>query len=116
MFDIGFWELALVGLIALLVIGPERLPRVARLTGFWIGKARSMAASVRQEIREELYAEEIRQTLAQQSPPEDLNKLVEETSSTVQSVSDAVEEVAKPVKVGLKDGWPTAASKQSHGK
>jgi len=112
-FDIGFWELALVGLIALLVIGPERLPRVARLTGFWIGKARSMAASVRQEIREELYAEEIRQTLAQQPPPEELNKLVEETSATVQSAAAAVEEVAKPVKAGLKDGWPTA-SKQSH--
>ena len=113
MFDIGFWELAVVGVIALLVIGPERLPKVARLTGFWIGKARSMTASVRQEIREELYAEEIRQTLAQQSPPEELNKLVEETSSTVQAVSDAVEEVTKPVKVGLKEGWPTA-SKQSH--
>jgi len=112
-FDIGFWELAVVGLIALLVIGPERLPRVARLTGFWIGKARSMAASVRQEIRDELYAEEIRQTLAQQSPPEELNRLVEETSSTVQSASDAIEEVAKPVEAGLKESRPTG-SKQSH--
>ena len=113
MFDIGFWELALIGLIALLVIGPERLPKVARLTGFWVGKARSMAASVKQEIKEELYAEEIRQTLAEQSPANELNKLVEETSSTVQSMSDAVEETAEPVESGLKQSR-LAGSKQSH--
>lgn len=113
MFDIGFWELALVGLIALLVIGPERLPRVARLTGFWLGKARSMVASVKQEIREELYAEEIRQTLTEQSPANELNKLVEETSSTVQSMSDEADEIAKPIESGLKESRPPG-SKHSH--
>ena len=42
MFDVGFSELVMVGLVALLVIGPERLPKVARLAGFWLGKSRSM--------------------------------------------------------------------------
>ena len=54
MFDVGFWELCLVGLIGLLVIGPERLPKVARVAGYWLGKTRSLVASVKQEIREEL--------------------------------------------------------------
>ena len=39
MFDIGFWELTIIGVVALLVIGPERLPRVARTAGLWLGRA-----------------------------------------------------------------------------
>jgi sec-independent protein translocase protein TatB len=45
MFDVGFSELVMVGLVALLVIGPERLPKVGRLAGFWLGKSRSMITS-----------------------------------------------------------------------
>jgi sec-independent protein translocase protein TatB len=44
MFDIGFWEMAFIGVIALVVIGPERLPGVARTAGLWVGKARRMPA------------------------------------------------------------------------
>ncbi|MCK5478974.1 MAG: twin-arginine translocase subunit TatB, partial [Methylococcales bacterium] len=54
MFDVGFWELCLVGLVSLLVIGPEKLPKAARVAGFWIGKTRNMVASVKSEIKEEL--------------------------------------------------------------
>lgn len=63
MFDIGFWELVLVAVVALLVFGPERLPRVARETALWIRKARSMVASVKSEIDQELRLEELRQSL-----------------------------------------------------
>lgn len=63
MFDIGFWELVLVGVVALLVFGPERLPRVARETALWVRKARSMVASVKSEIDQELRLEELRQSL-----------------------------------------------------
>ena len=38
MFDIGFWELSLLALVALLVVGPERLPKLARTAGLWIGR------------------------------------------------------------------------------
>ena len=57
MFDVGFSELIMIGLVSLLVIGPERLPKVARLAGFWIGKTRNMVASVKSEIKQELQAE-----------------------------------------------------------
>ncbi len=67
MFDVGFSEICMVGLVALLVIGPEKLPQVARFAGFWIGKARRMANSVQQEFKENLYAEEVRQLMQQQS-------------------------------------------------
>lgn len=67
MFDVGFSELCLVGLVSLLVIGPEKLPQVARILGFWLGKARHMVASVKAEINEELLAEEARQLLNEQA-------------------------------------------------
>jgi sec-independent protein translocase protein TatB len=66
MFDIGFWELVLVGVVALLVFGPERLPRVAREAGLWLRKARSIVASVKAEIDQELQMEEWRQSLLEQ--------------------------------------------------
>jgi len=66
MFDIGFWELCLIGLVSLIVIGPEKLPKVARIAGFWVGKGRHMVASVKEEIKEELKEEELRQLLNEQ--------------------------------------------------
>ncbi len=63
MFEVGFSELVMVGLVSLLVIGPERLPKVARVVGFWIGKMQQMVANVKLEISQELHAEEIRQLL-----------------------------------------------------
>jgi len=63
MFEVGFSELLMVGLVALLVIGPERLPQVARLAGFWVGKARKTVAAVKAEISHELYLEENKQLL-----------------------------------------------------
>jgi sec-independent protein translocase protein TatB len=63
MFDVGFSELVMVGLVSLLVIGPERLPKVARVAGYWIGKIQQMVANVKVEISQELHAEEIRQLL-----------------------------------------------------
>lgn len=54
MFDVGFWELVVIGVVGLLVLGPRRLPEVARQLGQWTGKARSMARILKQQLREEL--------------------------------------------------------------
>ena len=47
MFDMGFWEVVLIFVILLIVVGPERLPKLARTVGLWVGKARTMVSSVR---------------------------------------------------------------------
>lgn len=73
MFDVGFSELIMVGLVSLLVIGPERLPKVARVAGFWIGKMQQMIANVKVEITQELHAEEIRQLLKENGSMEYLS-------------------------------------------
>jgi sec-independent protein translocase protein TatB len=91
MFDIGFWELCLVGLVSLLVIGPEKLPKAARVVGFWVGKAQNMVASVKMEIKEELRAEEMRQIFKEQSGIEEAQNLLEEGSETVNKIASTLE-------------------------
>lgn len=63
MFDIGFWELLLIAVVALVVVGPERLPKLVRVVGLWVGKANASIQSVRSEISRELRAEELKQAL-----------------------------------------------------
>jgi sec-independent protein translocase protein TatB len=63
MFDIGFWELFLIAVVALVVVGPERLPKLVRVTGLWIGRANASIQSIRNEISQELRAEELKQAL-----------------------------------------------------
>lgn len=63
MFDIGFLELVVCGVIALLVLGPERLPGAARTAGQWVGKARRMVRHFTAELDSQLKAEELREEL-----------------------------------------------------
>jgi sec-independent protein translocase protein TatB len=62
-FDIGFWEILVLLVVLLLVVGPERLPAVARTTAVWIRKVRRLIAQVKYEVSQELQAEELRQSL-----------------------------------------------------
>lgn len=97
MFDIGFWELSLIAVVALLVIGPERLPKVARTAGLWVGKARSIVNSVKADIDREIAAEELKKTLEQQAKSSGLHDIIEETRSigeeTRQSLAEAEQQL-----------------------
>ena len=63
MFDIGFTELLLVGLVALVVLGPERLPGAVRTAGLWIGRIKRSFNSIKAEVEREIGADEIRRQL-----------------------------------------------------
>lgn len=63
MFGISFSELLLVALVALLVLGPERLPGAARTAGLWIGRIKRSFNSVKEEVEREIGADEIRRQL-----------------------------------------------------
>ena len=63
MFDIGFSELFLVAVVALIVLGPERLPRAARFAGLWVRRAKAQWYSVKSELERELADEELKRSL-----------------------------------------------------
>ncbi len=92
MFDIGFWELAIIGVVALLVIGPERLPRVARTAGLWLGRARRFVSTVKADIDREIAADELKKTLAKQAEVPELYDIVEDTKQTIQKTQQPVVE------------------------
>lgn len=76
MFDIGFWELLLIAVVALVVVGPERLPKLIRVTGMWVGRANASLQSIRNDISRELRAEELKQALNKTIDVSDIDKSI----------------------------------------
>jgi sec-independent protein translocase protein TatB len=69
MFDVGFWELAVIFVVGLLVLGPERLPRVAQQMGQWAGKARRMARVLTTQLQDEMNAVDPRRIMDPPATP-----------------------------------------------
>ncbi|MBB3141950.1 Sec-independent protein translocase protein TatB [Halomonas organivorans] len=86
MFDIGFLELLIIGVVGLLVLGPERLPKAARTAGLWIGRIKRTVSGMQREINAQLEAEELRQKLAEQQ-----KKLDEGFDRVKRNVEDSVD-------------------------
>ncbi|HWX27064.1 MAG TPA: Sec-independent protein translocase protein TatB, partial [Steroidobacteraceae bacterium] len=68
MLDVGFSEILLTSAIALIVLGPERLPKVARQVGNWMGRARVMARQLSEQLEREVNAEELLKTQSKPNP------------------------------------------------
>ncbi len=96
MFDIGFWELAVIGVVTLLVVGPERLPGLARTTGHWVGRARRFVSGVKADIDREIAADELKKALAKQAGSESLYDIIEETKQSILDTQDEIKEPAEP--------------------
>ena len=98
MFDIGFAEMLIIGVVALLVIGPERLPSVARKAGHYFGRIRRFVTNVRADVEREFRTDELQRMLQQQQDElQSLKEVVNETKKEVdlgaieQSVREAGE-------------------------
>ena len=69
MFDVGFPELVLIAVIGLLVLGPQRLPKVAAQLGKWVGHARRTATQLRRQLEREIELEDLERLRAKTPPP-----------------------------------------------
>ena len=94
MFDIGFWEVIFLAVITLLVVGPERLPKVARTAGLWVGKIRGFVVSVKADIDKELAADELKRTLQKQAAVPEIEELIDEATGDL--LSDNLSSGSKP--------------------
>ncbi|MES1927120.1 Sec-independent protein translocase protein TatB [Salinisphaera sp. T31B1] len=86
MFDVGFWELALMAVIGLIVLGPERLPVVARTLGTWIGRAKGYVRGLTSELEREVNVDDLRSQVRRAR--EQIEADTRETASQVKTSVD----------------------------
>lgn len=111
MFGISFGELLLVGLVALLVLGPERLPGAARTAGLWIGRLKRSFNSIKMEVEREIGADDIRRQLHNEhilSMEQEARRILDPKNAMAKPVEPADAPTAMPA-----DATAPAAPNQS---
>ena len=93
MFDIGFAELVIIGIVALLVIGPERLPGAVRTASLWINRIRRGFNEIKAEVQQELHNDSVMQELKKTG-----EQLKDDTQAIARDVKDSAASLAEPVK------------------
>lgn len=98
MFDIGFPELIMISVVALLVIGPEKLPETIRAISLWIGRIQRSFSTIRREIEAEIGADDIRQQLHNESIMKDLEKAKNSIDDVKREVNDTIKSADQETK------------------
>jgi sec-independent protein translocase protein TatB len=110
MFDMGFTEMMLIGIVALIVIGPERLPGVARTAGKYVGRLKRFMTTVKADVEQELRADELREILSQQQKELDsLKDTISEAGKDIEKETDVTRDWGEPSAAAAAVGKPTTA-------
>mgnify|MGYP000713345323 CR=1 FL=1 len=112
MFDIGFWEISLIMVVALLVIGPERLPGVARKAGLWVNKGRGFVRSIKADIEHEIAADELKKALNDHAKFPGVHEIIEETRA---DIGDTISHTNEELKKNIEDTYVKGSSPQMIG-
>lgn len=84
MFDIGFLEMIIIAVVGLVVIGPERLPGVARSVGKWVGRTRRFVTQVKSDIDREMKQEELRKALEEDAGLDEIKQIMDSDRFTIE--------------------------------
>ncbi|HBD19747.1 MAG TPA: twin-arginine translocase subunit TatB [Arenimonas sp.] len=106
MFDIGFSELLVIAVVALVVLGPERLPKAARFAGLWVRKARAQWYSVKSEFEREMAADEMRRSVG--NPARDLREAVQDATRDLREAGQAIGGAVREAEAQAQDAPPAA--------
>jgi sec-independent protein translocase protein TatB len=104
MFDVGFSELLVIAVVALLVLGPERLPKAARFAGLWVRKARDQWNSVKAEFERDLADEDLKRSLRE------TQDALREAQASLRNAGSNLQQELQSAGDGVMRGLPTAAS------
>ena len=108
MFDIGFAELLLIGVVGLLVVGPEQLPGAVRTVLAWVNRFRRSFDQIRTEVRRELHNDEVLQKLKAES-----QQLEQQVRDTAQSVEQEIQAIGNEASESIQDASSTTDSLSS---
>ena len=95
MFDIGFWELLLIMVIGLVVLGPERLPTAIRTVRNWVRNVKSFSQNVQSELKEELRVHELHENL-KKAEQANMENLAPDVAKSVAELKEAADMVNRP--------------------
>ena len=115
MFDVSFTELMVIGVIALIVIGPERLPKVAKTVGHLLGRAQRYVSDVKGDIRREIELDELRQFKSEMDEAsQSVQASLRETESALRTPGDqlrqVLDETARDARAGLDGTTPESTA------
>lgn len=112
MFEIGFSEMLVIAVVALVVLGPERLPKAARFAGLWMRRARQQWDSVKNELERELAAEEIKRNIAdtEKALRDGQANLFEQAQQAETAVKDVVNDAQQHLEKAAAQATTTASA------
>ncbi|MEC7595572.1 MAG: Sec-independent protein translocase protein TatB [Pseudomonadota bacterium] len=88
MFDFGFWEIAIIGVITLIVVGPEKMPSLARKAGLYFGRFKKFLNKIKSDINEELKMDEIKEQISMDEEEIILSEVAQEVKSSAELLNE----------------------------
>ena len=107
MFDSGFLEMLVIGVIALMVVGPERLPGLASKAGKMVGKMKAFVANTREDIEKEIRAEEMQSMLAKQK--DEISELRDMMQNSTKDIASEVDDASNMLGDSIKEAEASVA-------
>ena len=94
MFDFGMWEIAIIFVITLIVVGPEKMPALARKAGLYVGKFRKFVSKIKNDINSEIEAEELKEQLSIKNKELLVSQTLDEAKSGIDEIKDEASKIS----------------------
>ena len=94
MFDFGMWEIAIILVITLIVVGPEKMPALARKAGLYVGKFRKFVSKIKNDINSEIEAEELKEQLSVKNEELLLSQTLDEAKSSIDEINHEASKIS----------------------
>jgi len=94
MFDFGMWEIAIILVITLIVVGPEKMPALARKAGLYVGKFRKFVSKIKNDINSEIEAEELKEQLSIKNEELLVSQTLDEAKSGIDEIKDEASKIS----------------------
>ena len=95
MFDFGLWEIAIIGIITLIVVGPDKMPGLARKAGLYAGKFKKYISKIKTDINDELKADELKKQLSFKDDDLSLSQTLKEAKSSIDEIKQEGRKLAE---------------------
>ena len=94
MFDFGMWEIAVIFVITLIVVGPEKMPALARKAGLYVGKFKKFVSKIKDDINSEIEAEELKEQLSVKNEELLISQTLDEAKSGIDEIKQEASKIS----------------------